>query len=48
MYRQFAEQAAAAGDQETAERFSEIRKDELGHWDAFQAALTKLEGPSGS
>ena len=38
MYRQFAEQAAAAA------RFQEIRNDEAGHRAAFQAALAKLVG----
>jgi rubrerythrin len=46
MYRQFAEQAAATGDQAAAERFSETRHDEMGHRDAFEAALKKLEGSS--
>ena len=43
MYREFAEQAAAAGDKAAAERFEEIRKDEMKHRDAFQAELAKLE-----
>ncbi len=45
MYREFAEQAAAAGDREAAERFSEIRRDEMRHRDAYQAALDKLSVP---
>lgn len=43
MYREFAEQARAAGDLVAAERFEEIRKDETKHRDAFQAALVKAE-----
>lgn len=42
MYREFAEQASASGDQAAAERFSEIRKDEMKHLDAYKAALEKL------
>jgi rubrerythrin len=42
MYREFAAQAQAAGDREAAERFSEIRQDEMKHRDAYQAALDKL------
>jgi rubrerythrin len=42
MYREFAEQASAAGDQAAAERFAEIRKDEMKHRDAYKAALEKL------
>jgi rubrerythrin len=43
MYRQFAEQARAVGDTAAAERFEEIRKDEMKHRDAFKAELMKLE-----
>ena len=43
MYRDFAKQAAAAGDTAAARRFEEIRKDEIKHRDAFLAALAKLE-----
>lgn len=43
MYRKFAEQAAAAGDKEVADRFEEIRRDEMKHRDAFKEALGKLE-----
>lgn len=43
MYREFAQQAAAAGDKAAADRFEEIRHDEMGHRDAFKAALTKPE-----
>ncbi len=48
MYREFAEQAAAAGDKAAADRFEEVRHDEMGHRDAFKAALAKVETkPSG-
>ncbi len=43
MYREFAEQAAAAGDKAAADRFEEIRHDEMGHRDGFKATLAKLE-----
>ena len=43
MYREFAQEAAAAGDSAAAHRFEEIRQDEIGHRNAFQAALAKLE-----
>lgn len=43
MYRDFAEQAAAAGDKQAADRFAEIRRDEMGHRDAFKAALANPE-----
>ena len=39
MYREFAQQAAAAGEKTVAARFEEIRHDEMGHRDAFKAAL---------
>lgn len=48
MYREFAEKAASAGDTSAAERFQEIRKDEMKHRDAFQKALTKLEPATSS
>ncbi len=48
MYREFAEQARAAGDIAAAERFEEIARDEAGHRDAFQAALDKLTPKMGS
>ena len=41
MYRDFAQQAAAVGDQAAADRFAEIRHDEMEHRDAFKAALAK-------
>ena len=43
MYRQFAEQAASAGDKAAADRFEEIRHDESGHRDVFKAALKSIE-----
>jgi rubrerythrin len=43
MYREFAEQAAAAGDKAAADRFEEVRHDEMGHRDAFKAALSSIE-----
>jgi rubrerythrin len=43
MYREFAQLAAAAGDKSAADRFEEIRHDEMGHRDAFKAALAKPE-----
>ena len=42
MYKEFAEQAAADGDHAAASRFAEVRGDEIGHRDAFKAALIKL------
>ena len=42
MYREFAEQARSAGDAAAASLFEEIRRDEMGHRDAFKAALEKL------
>ena len=47
MYREFAEQARAAGDHAAASLFDEIRRDEMGHRDAFKAALTKLHPKAG-
>ena len=43
MYADFARQAVAAGDKAAADRFEEVRKDEMAHRDAFQAALRTLE-----
>ena len=43
MYRQLAEQAAAAGDKVAADRFEEIRRDEAGHRSIFMAALNSIE-----
>ena len=42
MYKRFAEQAMAAGDRKAAERFSEIRNDEMKHLDAYKAELESL------
>lgn len=46
MYRDFAQEAAASGDKAAADRFEEIRHDEVKHRDAFNAALAKLTGSS--
>ena len=43
MYRQFAEQARAVGDTAAADRFEEIRRDEMKHRDTFKAELMKIE-----
>lgn len=48
MYREFADRAKAAGDTAAADRFEEIRRDEMGHRDAFQAALASLTAQAGS
>ena len=48
MYREFAEQAEAAGENAAADRFREIRSDEAGHLAAFRAALATIEGMKGS
>lgn len=42
MYRTFAEQAQAAGDDAAAARFTEVRQDETHHRDAFTAVLNRL------
>jgi rubrerythrin len=42
MYREFAEQAEAAGEQAAADRFREVRSDEMKHRDAYKAALGAL------
>ena len=47
MYREFADQARAAGDAAAAMLFEEIRRDEMGHRDAFKAALAKLPSNAG-
>jgi rubrerythrin len=46
MYRRFAAQAADAGDKAVADRFDEIRKDEMKHRDAFKTALARIEKKS--
>jgi rubrerythrin len=43
MYLEFAQKATVAGDKAAAARFEEVRHDEMGHRDAFEIALTKLE-----
>lgn len=43
MYRNFAQQAAAVADKLAADRFEEIREDEVKHRDAFRAALARLQ-----
>lgn len=42
MYRDFAAQARKAGDIVAADRFEEIRWDEMRHRDALEAALDRL------
>ncbi len=46
MYREFAEQARAAGDVAAAERFTEVLHDEMGHRDAFESALNLMHADS--
>lgn len=46
MYPQFARQAKNAGDTAVADRFEEIRRDEMKHRETFQAELKKLETKS--
>jgi|SRR5579863_533476 len=43
MYLEFAQKAKGAGDTAAADRFEEIRHDEMGHRDAFKIALAKLK-----
>jgi rubrerythrin len=43
MYREFAQTAEAAGDRTVADRFDEIRHDEMGHHDTFKIALENLK-----
>jgi rubrerythrin len=43
MYLEFAQKAKVAGDIAAATRFEEVRHDEIGHRDAFETALSKLE-----
>lgn len=47
MYREFAEQARAAGDTAAASLFEEVRRDEMRHRDAFTAQLEKLHSNAG-
>jgi len=42
-YKQFADEARCDGDQQAADRFEEIRRDETYHQLAFQEALIKLQ-----
>ena len=42
MYREYAEEAKASGDFAAAERFSEIRNDEMSHLAAYREALKSL------
>jgi len=42
MYKEFAEQAAKDGDVEAAKLFEQIREDEGDHYEAYKAALNKL------
>jgi rubrerythrin len=46
MYPEFAAQASDAGDKDAAGQFSEIRKDETKHRDAYKSALERLEKQS--
>ena len=43
MYFEFAQQATKDGDKAAADRFEEVRRDEMKHRDAFKAALAALE-----
>ena len=43
MYLEFAQTAKVAGDTSAADRFEEIRHDEMSHRDAFKIALAKLK-----
>jgi rubrerythrin len=43
MYKNFADQARKVGDLGAAQRFEEIRKDEMKHRDSFKAELIKIE-----
>lgn len=45
MYREFAEQATSVGETAAAERFLEVRSDEMGHRGLFEAALAELGAP---
>lgn len=44
MYPQFEQQARSAGDVAAANRFAEIRRDEMKHRDRFQAQLNTVQG----
>jgi rubrerythrin len=43
MYLEFAQMAKIAGNIAAADRFEEIRNDEMGHRDTFKIALAKLK-----
>ncbi len=43
LYRKYAEQASAVGDERAAALFDEIRRDEEAHRNSFQSALHELE-----
>lgn len=45
MYKEFSEQAAKAGDTAVAKLFEQIRVDEGDHYEAYKAALAKIEKP---
>ena len=45
MYGDFTQQARNMGDQDVADRFGEIRRDERGHRDLFKAAAAHLSDP---
>ncbi len=47
MYQEFAKQATNAGDQAAAERFAEVRGDEMEHRDAYAAALESMTAKVG-
>lgn len=44
MYKEFAEQAAADGDEKAAKLFEQIAADEGDHYEAYKAALAQLKG----
>jgi rubrerythrin len=43
MYKEFADQAEKAHEKAAAERFLEVRRDEMAHKEAFREALARLE-----
>lgn len=45
VYRLYAEQARLAGEDEVAERFEEMREDELAHLKLLETLLERLEVP---
>jgi rubrerythrin len=46
MYKDFADEASSVEDHDAAERFEEIRRDEMKHRAMFESALQKLEKTS--